>query len=111
MIGGDSSHQSGIADLQRSDAVAGGDRPNPGCVGRHLGQHLEQNLFGVWMRRVIQPEHLTAPIVVTHDSGKTHHRAGRLAGHQSFVVGERNFAVSERGPQNPRHRLWSPPRS
>ena len=85
--------------------MTGGDRPDPGRGGRHLGQRLEQDLFGVWVRRVLQPDHLTATIVVADHAGETHHRADCVSGDQVLVFGEQNRKLRQRSPQDSRHRL------
>ena len=81
-----------------------------GRSGRDLGEDFEEDLLGVWMRGVLQMQHLPTAVVITDDAGEAHDGTGGVVGDQLLMRGQQDRILGDGRPDDTGH-WWSPPDS
>ena len=100
MVGGHGRDKRRIADLECADAMTDGDRPHSGGVASDLGGHVGQYLGRSGMRRVLQPRHRAATVMVAHCADEADHRTGCPMCDERLVVGQDDGLRVEFGPEH-----------
>src|SRR4029078_1624246 len=112
MVGGDGGHQCRVSDLERTDAVADGDRPHTAAVGRDLSGDVRECLLRGRGRGVLEPRDRVPAVVIPYDARGADDGPRGLMRDKTFVLGELDGLVGQVGAQHHGgHWMWSLPAS